>query len=337
MTKHIDPKKTYNDLMHRLRTKHGGKLPIATKFVDRKKKYSWDAGDVTITPPSKDDLKEAVEQLQELKKESPKKTATKPATGPVGSVWNRPEAGDKKDIETHVPSKESKSRIEKYHASLGDGSKRAIKDYKGNSYDGINKRLRRTKGAVSEKEDKESWSASDHHNTIHHLDKALNNSKTTEDHHVFRSFGGSLNVGELKKGALIHDHAYVSASHNHGVAHEFAGDRSTIHHKGEDGTSHFHHFVAKIHLPKGTKAHHLDNAEAKKSWDHPNSHEDEVLIHRGTTFKVTGHSVHSKAPTSWHDTWSGKDNKEQHHYHLVHMTVHKQEDHQHEVPKGMEE
>lgn len=336
MTNHTDPKKTYNDLMHRLRIKHGGKLPTATKFVDRKKKFSWDAGDVTITPPSKDDLKEAVEQLQELKKESPKKSATKPAVGAVGSVWNRPEAGDKKDRATHVPSKEAKSRIEEYHKNLPDGQKHAIKDYKGNNYDAINKRLRRTKGAVHEAGDKDSWSASDHHNTIHHLDKALNGHKTTEDHHVYRSFGGSLNVGELKKGAVIHDHAYVSASHSHQVASEFAGDRSTLHRKGEDGTSHFHHFIAKIHVPKGTKAHHLDNAEAKKTWDHPNGHEDELLIHRGTSFKVTGHSAHSEAPTSWKG-WDGKDNKEQHHYHIVHMKVHKQENHQHEVPPHLAE
>ena len=334
MTKHIDPKKTYDDLMHRLRNKHGGKLPTTNRFVDRKKKYSWEAGDVTIAPPGKDDLKEGVEDLQELEK--PKKPATKPASGAVGSVWNRPEAADKDAIKTHVPSKEAKSRLESYHKDLHEGGKHAVREYKSNSYDAINKRLRKSKGDVHLPGDKDSWSASDHHNTIHHLDKTLNGHKTTEDHHVYRSFGGSLNVGDLKKGATIHDHAYVSASHSHEVASEFAGDRSTIHHHDDQGTHHFHHFVAKIHVPKGTKAHHLDNAEARKHYAHSNGHEDEMLIHRGTTFKVTGHSVHSKEPTSWKD-WNGKENKEQHHYHLVHMKVHKQEDHQHEVPPHLSE
>lgn len=335
----FDPKKSYNDLMHRLREKHGGKLPQTSRLSDRKKKYSWEAGDVTITPPSPEDLKEGVEDLQELTKTKPAtklKPATKPAAGAVGSVWNRPKEGHKDDIKTHVPSKEAKSRIEEYHKSLSDGSKAAVRNYKGNHYDAINKRLRRTAGKVHEPQDKDSWSASDHHYTIHHLDKALNGHRTTEDHHVFRSFGGSLDVGKLKKGAVIHDHAYVSASHSHQVASDFAGDRSTVHRKGEDGTDHYHHFIAKIHIPKGTKAHHLDNNEAKGHWMHPNGNEDEVLIHRGTHFKVTGHSVHSKEPTSWKG-WDGKDNKEQHHYHLVHMKVHKQDNHQHEVPKGLEE
>jgi hypothetical protein len=65
--------------------------------------------------------------------------------------------------------------------------------------------------------------------------------------------------------------------------------------------------IAEINVKPGTKGHYLDTSEREY---HQGHEEHEFLLHRGTAFRVTGHSFNP-------DT----------NVHLVHMDIHSQEDH----------
>lgn len=114
----------------------------------------------------------------------------------------------------------------------------------------------------------------------HHLDHVTSH-KTTKDMHVYRGADQKHHDWHnLKPGTEFTDHGYTSTTLSHNTASEF-GDRKILKHGVHDK-----HHIFKIHLPAGTKAHHFDHHENESD------HEHEVVLHRGTKFKVTHHSTH---------------------------------------------
>jgi hypothetical protein len=115
--------------------------------------------------------------------------------------------------------------------------------------------------------------------------KTITQNKTPEDHVVYRGFGSrkGLDLTKLKKGNVLRDKGFVSTSFRPEVAEEFSNGRDMSH-------------IAKIHVPKGSKAHYI-----------PHQGEHELLLHPNTKFKVIGHS------------FGGGENSE--FQHIVHMKV----------------
>jgi hypothetical protein len=131
-----------------------------------------------------------------------------------------------------------------------------------------------------------------------HLDHVTSH-KTSHDFHAYRAFGGH-DVSHLEQGDIIHDKGYTGTSLQTSVPHSIARHEASI----RSSVHKTHGVVAYIHIPKGTKGYYLDHHSGTYS------HEKEFLLHRGTHFKVTGHS---------HDPETN--------IHYVHMTVHKQDEH----------
>lgn len=201
----------------------------------------------------------------------------------------------------HVPSKAAKKSFEDHYKKVTGGkpgATGAINQYKSHSTQ-INKTLRRSEGKSQAPETK-------------HLD-ALTSHKTTEPHVVYRAFGGTFKTAQLTPGTILKDHAHISTSFDPEVAKNFHSGHVTSSEK--NGETHTHHtkVIAKIHLPVGTKAHHIDG-----SHHGDNDHEDEVVLHRGTSFKVTHHTTHTTPHPKKPNTW--------YHEHVVHMTAHHQEE-----------
>jgi hypothetical protein len=117
--------------------------------------------------------------------------------------------------------------------------------------------------------------------------------KTEHDMHVYRGFG-NMHIKGMKEGSIYHDKGYTSTTINPEIAKRFNNNR---HHPNN-------YTVAKIHVPKGTKGYYIGHH------DYGQAGEKEFLLHRGTHFKITGHS---------HDPEKN--------IHVVHMTVHKQDEH----------
>jgi hypothetical protein len=210
----------------------------------------------------------------------------------VGTELNKAHRISPKEVEHH----------EKHFHSLKPEHHDSIKEYKASGHSPINSHLRHRGQSHADEEYAKKHIAHLDHVTNHPLSHA----KT-----VYRGFGKDSNIHKHPEGTLLKDKGYTSTSHQPGMTKGFAS-----HHveKTEDGHTHHHHYIAKIHLPKGTKAHHLDT----KSATHRFKDESEVLLHRGTTFNV-GH-------TTTNSSHFEKD-KLHHHWHTVHMTVHDQEDH----------
>ena len=144
-----------------------------------------------------------------------------------------------------------------------------------------------------------------HKEHTEHLDKVTSN-RTKRGAIVYRGFDADFSknseqFASMKPGNVYHDKGYVSTSHNIGIAENFAS--SGFHKNGE-----VVHHIAAIHLPKGTRSHYIDDMSQRRGFE--NSQEEEHLIHRGTHFKVLGHSQHK-------NPHSGKT------YHMVHLQVHK--------------
>lgn len=221
----------------------------------------------------------------------------------AGDHYRNPAQGGKESIAKHKPSDKSMAASEAHHKSLSPETRKALDKYTGQGYKKVNSDLRKGKANDQTK----------------HLDHVTGH-KLTEDHHVYRSFGGKLHVDKLAVGAKIKEKGYTSTSHHYDVTHSFrsnnggaSGSSKTVISHKVDGKQHHHTFTAKIHLPKGTKAHNLENKASKEHHEG----EKEVLVHRGTTFRVTGHTVHSTPHPDYNDAVQ--------HHHIVHMTVHHQD------------
>lgn len=164
-------------------------------------------------------------------------------------------------------------QFEEHDKSLSPQTVRHIRSYKIDS-EGMNKALRT--GKTLSKIHHIGARASGP--MVEHLDKATNHKLT---HHLTVYRGGSGTNAPNSKvmktvGHEFTDHGYTSTSINHNAAHAFSGSK---------------HIFA-IHLKPGDKAHHLDGRH------HENNHEGEVLLHRGTKFRVIGHSKHTNYESS---------------------------------------
>lgn len=160
------------------------------------------------------------------------------------------------------------SQFEEHGKSLSKETLGHVRKYKIHS-DTVNKALRNDKvlskihhvGSLASKP------------MVDHLDKATDH-KLTKPLTVYRGGQGKNGAGSktMKKvGHEFTDHGYTSTTYDHNTAHDFSGTR---------------HIFA-IHLKPGDKAHHLDMHH------NANGHEGEVLLHRGTRFRVIGHTKHS--------------------------------------------
>jgi len=116
---------------------------------------------------------------------------------------------------------------------------------------------------------------------IPHLDKVTSH-KTVEDHTTFRG-GIPGDEHRFPVGHEFTDHGYTGTSFRHHVANEF-GKSSTKYVKGKISKPIIH----VVHVPKGSMAHYLD-VKGPDS-EHSYHREKELLLHRGTRFKVTHHT-----------------------------------------------
>lgn len=103
---------------------------------------------------------------------------------------------------------------------------------------------------------------------------------TKTDMHVYRGFS-DFPVHEMKPGTEFTDHGYTGTSRNVRTATSFSHLTS--------GSKPMEH-IARIHVPAGTKAHYLDHPTAEQPSGSMHSRENEILLHRGTRFRVMGHS-----------------------------------------------
>lgn len=140
-----------------------------------------------------------------------------------------------------------------------------LRKYKIHS-DSLNEKLRKDK-PIPEKHYEKSLASKEQ---VDSLDK-ITSHKLTSPMTVFRGAQGRHAPSAKKFKTVGHeftDHGYTSTSTSPGMAAEFSEKEH----------------VFAIHLKPGDKAHHFDA--------HPNSnsYESEIVLHRGTRFRVAGHS-----------------------------------------------
>jgi len=273
----------------------------ATKAKPKKGKFAWFEEELQFLTPKQ------VEKLEnELVQMSMKR-------GPLQEYddtdrkflsWQRMKDKYHGATPEHKLSTEAKVHHEKWHNSLNDNERKALSTYKGAHHEVINSHLRTKRGKFDPK--KKAIAAH-----IKALDHVTSN-PTNEDMHVYRGFGHTINHKKFKPGAIVKDHGYTSTSHSEEIAHAF-----THGHEERDkvGTNHVHIVMAKIHVPKGTKAHFVDTASAT----HTAKSEKEMLLHRGTSYRVKSVETHHLGPNP--------HNNKHYHHHIVHMEVYHQEDH----------
>lgn len=118
-----------------------------------------------------------------------------------------------------------------------------------------------------------------HAQTHKHLDHVTNQAllhPTT----VYRSFGREFDHSPLKPGHTFTDHGYTGTTPDPTVAKKYAGEGY-----GGWGAKETKH-IAAIHLHPGVKAHYLDLPNHPMSQTTHFTGDKELLLHRGTTFKV---------------------------------------------------
>jgi hypothetical protein len=123
--------------------------------------------------------------------------------------------------------------------------------------------------------------------------------------HSFTVYRGTYNDewnATLPVGSLQKDIGFTGTSLNKHTALLRASGRTPPHVKNNE----LHWRTIAANIKPGTKGHYLDTDER----DHSYKGEQEYLLHRGTTFKVTEHSY-------------DKVNK----IHTIHLDIHSQEDH----------
>lgn len=253
-------------------------------------KFAWGMDDVKHIVPA-----EAVKQVV---KEESHRHETDTHEEKKQQFW--------KEHPNHVLEHEEYEHHEKVHHSLSDAHKAVVNNYKRNSHE-VNEHLRKHEGRHPHHE--RGNEKSDIAHQVNHLEDVTSH-KLSHDKTVWRGFG-HFDASKLKPGHKIKDHAFTSTSHTKRIAEDFAREHS--HYESMSDKIKRHKVIAKIHCPKGTLAHHLDTGSA----DHPNQGEDEVLLHRGTTFKV--HKV------THHDL--GVNGTVHHTRTVVHMSVHHQKNH----------
>lgn len=157
--------------------------------------------------------------------------------------------------------------------NLSHSHKEHISYYKGDSYS-TNKYLRKKVHPTHDLA-----ALHDHIKNLEHV----TSHKTQHDHFVFRG-GHRGDISKFPAGQKFIDHGFTGTGFHPDVAAGFSYDRDVYAHSGKP-------IVHAIHVPKGTKAHYLDVNTSHEGL-HPGlgGTEHELLLHRGSVFKVTHHS-----------------------------------------------
>ena len=193
----------------------------------------------------------------------------------------------------------------KHHKTLNAYEKSSIIEYKNDSSD-FNDSLRRNKGKIG----KNHWK----HDEIVDMDKVTSH-PSLHDMYVYRGVsdkhqdknGKKVNtdLSKFKPGFTFKDHGYTGTSLRKEVASTFSNrvyGKNKSYNDMYDVERGHKQSLFVIHAPKGTRGHYIDHE------DNFNRNEKEFTLHRGSTFKVTHHSM---------------DNK----YHYIHVKVVKQDNH----------
>lgn len=99
---------------------------------------------------------------------------------------------------------------------------------------------------------------------------------------VWRGVDRGAGIHLKSPGQEFMDHGFTGTSLRPEIAEDFAGE----HHGGPlDGRR----ILARIHVPAGTKGHYLESDKSMAE----DFQEHEFLLHRGTRFRVMGHSIGS--------------------------------------------
>jgi hypothetical protein len=153
--------------------------------------------------------------------------------------------------------------LRNYKESLTPAELKAIEDYQGENYKGINSTLRRgeTPGPVIAKR-------------IQGLDSAVSKGVLAADKTLYRSGNGWGNPGEMI-GKTFTDHGFVSTSEGTTLPSRMAASR-------KDGV------FARIKAPAGASVGYLGKVfNAQSTSKYGRVKENEILLPRGSTFKVT--------------------------------------------------
>jgi hypothetical protein len=184
----------------------------------------------------------------------------------------------KKKVKITTPKKGSPEHdsFMVHHNDLEPEHKKARDDYKKGSST-INNHLRENDGTVKAYTPEHQNYLEHRHQKIKLLDHVT--SHKIEHHHTVYRGGIPHNEKKFPVGHEFTDHGYVSTSFRPRIATGFVD--------GSDSkTSYGKKIVHVIHVSPGTKGHYIDvnNDSAAHKGEH------ELLLHRGTRFKVTHHS-----------------------------------------------
>lgn len=243
-------------------------------------KFTWRKGDI--------EHHRADESLVEYTHDQPKQKEThfSPDTSPEG--------------ESHR-NQDSVDSFKAHHKTLKDSHMKAIDDYKTSSssfnHYMRHHKLRNTSTDAQLQKDglspaKIAAHRADEKETINHYHKSAKlldhvTSHKIEHHHtVFRS-GVPGDEKTFPVGHKFTDHGYTGTSFHEHVAGGFANQKSAISHDHPTYKKTYNRkrIVHVIHISPGTKGHYLNVDK-----DVPLPREKELLLHRGTKFKVTHHT-----------------------------------------------
>lgn len=164
---------------------------------------------------------------------------------------------------------------------VSDDVVRAVNQYKGSGYVGINSNLRGYNGDLGKIKDAEPSDMVI--NNINAMDQLFRDKKIATDRNikVYRGFGIHKDdidwdiYKDLVKGDRFKDHGFVSTSY-----------RSSIHKGFAVGTKDYNVYELEINVPKGSKAINIQTFLAAKVNDEYKESEFELLLNRGIEFKV---------------------------------------------------
>lgn len=251
------------------------KKPASLKsFLKRKSHFVWDADDLEHHSQH--------ESILEYTHDNPRSIIDSP----------KESTEPKEDSESH------KDFLE-HHKSLSKYQKHALLNYKGYSQR-LNRYLRDGDDIYRKHFHKDKAANASinkvvhevHHPQIEHLDHVTNHSMKGS-HTVYRS-GLPKDETKFPVGHEFTDHGYTGTTFKKSVANGFADNN--VHHKAIKSQT-GRKIIHVIHTKPGDKGHFLDIGGESGMM----SYERELLLHRGTRFKVTHHTqdnehhyIHSK-------------------------------------------
>ena len=222
---------------------------------DRQNNFSWTSDDIEIHPNKKinEDTHTKIEHKTDGTYENPHQD-------------ENPDYNEKINEDEKKKIKISKENFAKHGKTLSNKHISHIMDYKSSSND-LNNHLRNKKDYHSPSKIKQL-----DHVTSHKIDHNVTVYRGVHPDFVHN------NHHKMQSGSEFTDHGYTGTSYKRHIA---AGFSQYDHGKGKQ-------LLFKIHLKPGDKAHHLDSTSHNQ--EHSFSNEDEVLLHRGTRFKISHHS-----------------------------------------------